>query len=256
MRSMLGLLLVTGTIAGAARPADAQALREAPTAASKQDIAAQHFQLGLKFYRAGDYAAARVEFEAALGLSGEADLLHNLSWTAEKQGQIAAAIDYEERFLAVKTSELTTAELDQARGRLLRLRELQTRGPQSAPSDSGVPASAPVTTARSVERAARGWRPPPGALALLVGRGAALLAGIGCGGTALATNGQLHSGQAFTLREIELMSSRGEVLNAAAIGLDIVGGVALTAGAVWTIADWSRHRRSERAPLRVASLPP
>lgn len=53
-----------------------------------------------------------VEFEVALGLSGEADLLHNLSWTAEKQGQIAAAINYEERFLAVKSSELTTAELD------------------------------------------------------------------------------------------------------------------------------------------------
>jgi hypothetical protein len=48
-----------------------------------------------------------------------------LSWTAEKQGQLVAAIDYEERFLeerflAVKGGELTTAELDQARGRLVR----------------------------------------------------------------------------------------------------------------------------------------
>ena len=62
----------------------------------------QHFQLGLKFYRAGDYAAALVEFEAAYGLSQHADLLHNLSWTAEKLGRIPAAIDYEERFLALK----------------------------------------------------------------------------------------------------------------------------------------------------------
>lgn len=143
---MAWLLLVAGTLAGAARTADAQTLREAPTAASKQDVAAQHFQLGLKFYRAGDYAAARVEFEAALGLSGEADLLHNLSWTAEKQGQIAAAIDYEERFLAVKSSELTTAELDQARGRLVRLRELQRRGLQSSASVPAGSAGAPVVT--------------------------------------------------------------------------------------------------------------
>ena len=43
----------------------------------------------------GEYGA-RVEFEAAHGLSGDAEPFHNLSWTAEKQGQIAAAIDYEE----------------------------------------------------------------------------------------------------------------------------------------------------------------
>ena len=83
---MVRLVLVAGTLAVGARPADAQSLCEAPTAASKQHVAAQHFPLGLKFYRAGDYAAARVEFEAALGRSGEADLLHNLSWTVEKQG--------------------------------------------------------------------------------------------------------------------------------------------------------------------------
>ena len=106
--------------------------------------------------------------------------------------------------------------------------------------------------ARSVEPAGRGWRPPAGPLALLVGGGAALVVGIACGGAALATGGQLRSGKAFTLREIDAMNRRGEVLNAAAISLDIADGVALTVGAAWTIADWSRHRRSERAPLRVA----
>lgn len=188
------------------------------------------------------------------GLSGEADLLHNLSWTAGKQGQIAAAIEYEERFLAVKGSELTTAELDQARGRLVRLREMQSRGLQPSRSVPVAPAVAPVAMARSVEPAGRGWRPPAGALALLVGGGAALVAGIACGGAALATGGQVRSGQAFTLSEIDAMSGRGEALNAAAIGLDIAGGVALTVGAAWTIADWLRHRRSEQAPLRVAWL--
>ena len=231
------------------RPADAQALREAPSAASKQDAAAQHFQLGLKFYRAGDYAAARVEFEAALGLSGEADLLHNLSWTAEKQGQIAVAIDYEERFLAVKSSALTTAELDQARGRLVRLRELQSRGPQAAPSDSP-PAAAPVTTARRAEPSPRGYRPPVGALALLVGGGSALVAGIACGGAALAISGQLHSGQAFTLREIDTLNTQGQALNGAAIALDVVGGLSVVGGGVWLVLDWKRSRERSAGGLQ------
>lgn len=44
----------------------------------------------------------------------------------------------------------------------------------------------------------------------LVWGGVALVAGIACGSSALATNAQLHSGQAFTLGEIELMSRRAK----------------------------------------------
>lgn len=47
------------------------------------------------------------------------------------------------------------------------------------------------------------------------------------------------------------MSSRGEPQSVAPIGLDSAGGLTLTVGLVWTIADWSRHRRSKRTPLRV-----
>ena len=249
MRSTLRPWLMCGAIgvAGLAMPAAAQTLKEAPAMLNKQDAAAQHFQLGVEFYRAGDYAAARVEFEAAFGLSQLPDLLHNLSLTAEMQGRTREAIEYEERFLATKRGELTTAEIDEARGRLLRLREQKGRGPQTAPTAQAVPS-------RSVEAGAPGWRPPAGALALLAGGGAALVAGIACGGVALATGAQLSSGQAFTLREIDALTSRGNALNASAIALDVVGGVALTAGATWTIADWLKRGRSERratlAPLR------
>ena len=71
MRSTLRPWLMCGAIgvAGLAMPAAAQTLKEAPAMLNKQDAAAQHFQLGVEFYRAGDYAAARVEFEAAFGLS-------------------------------------------------------------------------------------------------------------------------------------------------------------------------------------------
>ncbi|MBL9007127.1 MAG: hypothetical protein JNJ46_22920, partial [Myxococcales bacterium] len=82
-----------------------------------------------------------------------------------------------------------------------------------------------------------------------------LVAGIACGGVALATGAQLSSGQAFTLREIDALTSRGNALNASTIALDIVGGVALTAGATWTIADWLKRARSERHAALVR-LPP
>lgn len=58
MRSLLRLFRVTGTLAGAARPADAQAVREALTAANKQGVVAQQFPRRLKVYSAGDSAAA------------------------------------------------------------------------------------------------------------------------------------------------------------------------------------------------------
>ncbi len=77
-------------------PALAQTtIKDAPASSEKeQDAALQHFRLGVEFYSAGNYGAARVEFEAALGLSKLPDLLHNLSLTAEKQGLIGEAIDY------------------------------------------------------------------------------------------------------------------------------------------------------------------
>ena len=96
---------------------------------------------------------------------------------------------------------------------------------------------------------------------MLVSGGAALVAGLVCGGAALATGSQLGSGQAFTLREIDALTTRGNALNASAIALDIAGGVALTAGATWTIADWLKRGRADRRlaltpgwPIQVAGL--
>lgn len=53
---------------------------------------------------------------------------------------------------------------------------------------------------------------------------AVLVSAIACGEAALDTSAQPHSGEAFTLREIDAMNIRGNALNAAAIALDTVGG--------------------------------
>ena len=219
-----------------APPALAQPIKEAPV--DKQDAAAAHFQLGVNFYRAGDYGAARVEFEAAYGLSSQPDLLHNLSLTAEKQGRYREAIDFEERWLNAARSTLTAEEVDQARGRLLRLQELDRTAP---------PTQAPANPGKAPTVGGPGWRPPVGAVALAAVGGAVLLAGVACGGGALATSAHLYSGQAFTLREIEALNAQGQVLNGAAIGLDVLGGLSLAGGGVWLLTDWKRSR--ERAAV-------
>ncbi len=110
----------------------------------------------------------------------------------------------------------------------------------------------PGLNAGRAESGARGYRPPRRSAGLASWGGSDASCGVGCGSVVLATNTQLHIGQAFKLSEIDAMNRRGELLNAAAIGLDVGGGVGLSVGAAWTITDWSRHRRSERAPLRVA----
>lgn len=76
----------------------AQTLEDAAAGLCRQSPAAQLFQLGVEFYRAGDYVAARVQFETALGPSLLAILLHNISLITEKQRNIRVAIEDEERF--------------------------------------------------------------------------------------------------------------------------------------------------------------
>lgn len=230
---VLGLAVALGSAVAHAQP-----IKDAPTAAPKQDAAAAHFRLGVDFYRAGDYAAARVEFEAAFGLSGQADLLHNLSLTAEKLGRYREAVDYEQRFLSTAAA-LTNDETDQARGRLLRLRDLDRRA-GTAPEPSRSPS-------KPQARHEGGWRPPQAAIGLLAGGGAALVAGFACGGAALATAAQLGDGTAYTLREIDGITGRGQALNAAAITLDAIGGLSVLGGGAWILGAWVARRP---APVR------
>jgi len=77
------------------------------------------------------------------------------------------------------------------------------------------------------------------------GTSAALIVGIACGSAALSTGAQLGSGDAFTLREIDALKTRGESLNAAAITFDVLGDVAWQAG-TWATLDRVRAGQRER----------
>lgn len=135
-------------------------------------LATRHFDEATRLYREGKFNEARIEFEASLALTGEVELLHNLSLTAERQGKLSDAVDFEERFLAAKPASLTQRESDEARGRIARLRE-QRSSVATVIQPVSVPGRAPIP-------ATEHRRVPPGAIGLLVIGGAAVVVGIGC----------------------------------------------------------------------------
>ena len=62
--------------------------------------AREHFATGSRYFDAGDYRAAAVEFEAAYRLSARPALLYNLYLAEERVGNTAEAVTYLERYLA------------------------------------------------------------------------------------------------------------------------------------------------------------
>ena len=245
MRVLLGLCAVS-----AASVAHAQTI--APTAPQKPtkpmiDAAERHFHDGVKFTEEGNYEAARICFESGYKLSGEPDFLHNLSWTAERQGQLADAVTYAERYLAAKP-DADNADRTRRRVELLRSRMAQaTSQPSAAQATPPAPAalqpqnasSAPASPTKPTPRG----KVPPAAIGLLAGGGALTLAGVGLLAGAWATGKQAQS-PGVTYDEWATLSDRGRALNTGGLSLAIVGGAVVVAGGVWAIVG----RKTEIAP--------
>lgn len=67
---------------------------------SEADVEArEHFTAGSRYFDAGDYRAAAVEFEASYRLSGRPALLYNLYLAHERVGNMGEAVSYLERYL-------------------------------------------------------------------------------------------------------------------------------------------------------------
>ena len=240
-------LIVSGALTLIAMPAwafDLDGLAEpsgTPTTSQAQDLdlAAKHFDDGVRLYREGRYELARVEFEAAYAVSRAPDLLHNLSMVAERQGKLGEAIDLEQRFYDAKRAELTEREADETQGRLVRLRAMLKGDASSAPATPAMTQAA---------HPGRRSRPPAGSIGLITGGAGVLLGGIGCGIGALLTAKTINDGGTYYASDYQAMVDRGRTLNSAAIALDVVGGVALAAGTVWAIV--YRVRSPEASALR------
>ena len=215
----------------------------APTAPQKPtkpmiDAAERHFHDGVRFTEEGNYEAAKICFESGYKLSGEPDFLHNLSWTAERQGQLADAVTYAERYLAAKP-DADNADRTRRRVELLRSRMAQATSQPSAaqatpPAPAAVqPQNATNAPASPTKPAPRG-KVPPAAIGLLAGGRALTLAGVGLLAGAWATGKQAQS-PGVTYDEWATLGDRGRALNTGGLSLAIVGGAVVVAGGVWAV---------------------
>ena len=108
------------------------------------EAAQQHFRSGTRFYEEGSWDAALVEFTASFQLSGERDLLHNISWTHEKAGRTREALAYAERYLSASRG---TEDEERAEKRVAFLKERYGGG--AAPAVEPVAAQTAQTAASS-----------------------------------------------------------------------------------------------------------
>lgn len=203
------------------------------------EAAQQHYLSGTRFFEQSQWDAALVEFSASFQLSGERDLLHNISWTHEKAGRTKDALEFAERYLLACRG---TEDEERAQKRVTFLR--QRYGSAVSPPSPSVPAPvvAPTeqtpqdnaaTGATAVVRQPERARPPGLAIGLLAGGGALALGGIGCLAGAWVT-AQQASDEALTFTNWTGLADRGRALNGAGIALLTVTGGALALGGAVT----------------------
>ena len=208
------------------------------------EAAQQHYLSGTRFFEAGSWDAALVEFSAGFQLSGERDFLHNLSWTHEKAGRLREALDYAERYL---TACRGTEDEERAAKRVAFLKQRYPGGSASAPPVVAVPvgtipAHNVASEATAAPIAAEKPKPPGLAIGLLTGGGALTAAGIGCLAGAWATGQQVESANLYS--EASPLIDRGRALNATGIALTVTGGALVVGGAItWAVLSRQTQRR-------------
>lgn len=226
LSTILGSLLIVSSAIG--QPT-------APQKPTKPMVAAaeRHFRDGVQFTEEANYDAARIEFEAGYQLSSEPDFLHNLSWTAERQGKITDAIAYATRYLAEKP-DADNAERTRRRIELLKAKlPAETAPARLAAQPVAAPKIATSASTGPTTPSSRG-KVPPGAIGLLASGGALALAGVGCLAGSWLTGQQAQS-PSVTFDEWTPLSDRGKTLSTAGITLTVIGGSVAMAGVVWAI---------------------
>ena len=204
-----------------------------------REAAQQHYASGTRFFEEGQWDAALVEFEASWRLSGEADLLHNISWTHEKAGRAREALEYAERYLVACRG---TQDEERAAKRVAFLKAKY--GDPASGTASTVQAPVPVATPTAQNAASEATgapssegkaKPPALAIGLLAGGGALALGGIGCLAGAWSTSQQANSAD-LTFAQVSGLIDRGHALNATGIALAVTGGALVVGGAVtWAV---------------------
>ena len=202
-------------------------IRQPPTL---RDAAKAHFRDGLAFFQSEQFGPAIVEFRAAWELSGERDLLHNLSWACEKAGRIVEAKDYASRYLAQSRGTNDEAMADR------RLKFLSSRYPDAEAAKTPAVESQPSAAEASEPNTPKPTSAAPGAtespmpsasrkplaIGLLVGAGAALAVSVGLAGGAVGAWAEAANPDTYFDRWQNL-NGRGQALSIASGVLGAIG---------------------------------
>lgn len=216
---VLGVLLL-GLCAAPARASSGRAGRDDRAAVAQ---AKQRFLRGAEHFRLGRFAQAREDFAASYLLSGRVALLYNLALAEERLGNIPAAIENLERYVAAPDIEDRAAVQ-------LHLEELRRRQPPIAAT------ATPEGTQLQRLRLAK-W--------LSLGTG---LAAVVAGGVLLGVDGRQDCGTA----PVQCPT----VLDTRVAGATVLTGGLLLLGSAAVL--WALERRQGKAPkaslaLRLAS---
>lgn len=194
MRSMTrgtGTLLFTLGVVGAlgVAPARAQEPTGEPVADRLEAAARTHFELGREHYQAGRFTDAAHEFREAHRLSGFTQLLFNVYLAERDAGRSAEAAEALGRFLDESPEgSISNRELLESRLAALRAQASEPDAPATPPPEHAPPQESPA-----------GEAPRDGAgtsamgVALLATGGAALVAALGTGITALGARDDLDA---------------------------------------------------------------
>lgn len=182
------------------------------------DKSRRYFESGMIYYQTKDYVKARDEFRIAYEISNAPDFLVNLASVSSKLRAYGDAVKYLDQYIAECPNSPDLSAAIQRRDDMM---IAQTIKEGEEPPPERIP-------------------PPPKPALALMGAGAGLLLiGAGLGGGAIAAAKQVGAPDGIgVVREFDenwaAIESRGKSLSAAAIALDVVGGAALAAGAIWT----------------------
>lgn len=168
------------------------------------------------YYDSKEYKKSRDDFQIAYDISHLPDFLINLAQVCAKLEQYADAIKYLENYIQECPG---ASDVPIARQRIDELRIAE------AIKEGEKPPSTP-------------WHLPPKPALALVGTGAALLIiGAGLGGGAIASAHKVGNSANQNLvfgADFQNAERQGKMLEGAAIAFDVLGGLVLFTGAVWT----------------------
>lgn len=229
-----GLLVLTGGLvpdsAWAKKHDDA--CRADPECRAVDDIA-------LVLYKDGDTVQSLNKFQEAYQMVAEPRLLVNIGRCMHRLGRSQEALDYYIRYY--KAVPKPPEDMAQRLRRYIDEASATKDGDRPDLPSPAAEGSSPGTVG--------GARFPIGAAVLFGAGGLSLAIGLGLGGAAKGAERDVVSGTGpfdYDLYE------KGQSLNKGAIALDVIGGAALAAGAVWTVI-WAVNKR--RAPSIALAAP-